>query len=260
MAIAATAGTRVHAHSQFYLGMSLLIAATAFIGFAPTFWLPMSRGDYVPSPLTTIHGLLFFFFIVFYVWQNWLVVSGNTARHRAAGLFGIALVSVMTVSGFIVLVLRIKHAADIGKLDAGLSFAILPFWHIVFFAGFVAAAIANISRPDWHKRLMLMAVLSTLDAPIARLFIYFGVFHGHMPVAAGLPPTPPHLTGLMPWEYVLLGYFLIPIAYDWRMRGRPHPAYLIGGGLVPLLMLLEAPLGPTSAWHGVAGWLLALAR
>ncbi len=236
----------------------MAIAATAVIGFAPTFWLPMSRGAYVP-PLVTIHGLMFFLWLAFFVWQNWLITIGNRATHRAAGLFGIALASVMTVSGLMMVVIRIQQAAAIGKLDAGLSFSILAFWHIVFFAGFIAAAIANISRPDWHKRLMLMAVLSTLDAPLARLFIYFRTFHGHMPVPAGLPPTPPHLTGPTPWESVLLGYFLVPILYDWRARGRPHPAYLLGGGLVALLIFLEAPLGATPQWHGIAGWLLSLA-
>jgi hypothetical protein len=256
----ALAGARASERSQFFFTMAVLCCVTAFAGFAPTFWLPMTRGAYMPSPLVTIHGIIFSSWMLFFVLQTWLVAAGRTANHRAAGLFGISLASVMTVFGIIAAIERVRDAAAVGELNNGLAFAILPVWHIAFFAALVALAIMNIRRPDWHRRLMLVATISMLDAPLARLYFYFVTFHRHMPVPAGLPPHPPVLRGITPWEIAVDLYVLVPILYDWRTRGRPHPAYLYGGGAIVLLELLEAPISHTMAWHGVAAWIVSLAH
>jgi hypothetical protein len=260
MAVAAetVVRARISTRPYFYFWMAVLAAATAFIGFAPTFWLPMTQGAYVASPVLAIHGLLFSGWTLFFVLQTWFVASGHTANHRASGLLGIALASVMTVFGIMAVINLVHRAAGVGALNAGLSFAVLPLWHIVFFAVMVTLAITNVRRPEWHKRLMLMASISLLDAPVARLFIYFMGFHGHMPVPAGLPSPPPPLTGITPWEIVVDMYLLLPIIYDWRTRGRPHPVYLFGGAAFVLLELLEAPISTTVAWHGIASWLVSL--
>lgn len=261
MAVTAGAVTRarVSERSQFFFYMALWCCLTAFAGFAPTFWLPMTHGVYMAKPLITIHGLLFSAWMLFFVLQSWLVSSGRTANHRAAGLFGISLASVMVVFGFVAAIQRARDAAGVGALDAGLAFIIGPVWHITLFAVLVALAIVNIRRPDWHKRLMLVATISMLDAPLARLYFYFVTFHRHMPVPVGLPPHPPILRGITPWEIAVDLYLLVPILFDWRTRGRPHPAYLFGGGAVLALELLEAPLSHTAAWHGIAAWIVSLA-
>lgn len=256
----AITGARVSERPQFFFAMAVWCCLTAFAGFAPTFWLPMTHGAYMPSPLVTIHGLVFSSWMLFFVLQTWLVASGHTANHRAAGLFGISLASVMTVFGFVAVIERAQDAAGAGAADAGLGFVIVPAWHIVFFATIVTLAIVNIRRPDWHRRLMLMATISMLDAPLARLFFYFVKFHGHMPVPAGLPPHPPILHGVSPWEIAVDVYVLVPILYDWRKRGRPHPAYLYSGGAIVALELLEAPISHTMAWHSIAAWIVSLAR
>ena len=252
-------GARVSTKPYIYFYMSILCAVTAFVGFMPTFWLPMTRGDYVASPVLAIHGLLFSTWVLFFVLQNGFAVSGRIANHRSAGLFGIALASVMTVFGYMAVINEVQRSAEVGALDIALSFSILPVWHITLFAILITLAITNISRPDWHKRLMLVATISLLDAPIARLFTYFVAFNGQMPVPAGLPVPPPPLGGITPWAYIVDLYLLIPIVYDWRTRGRPHIVYLVGAGTIVLLEALEGPIGRTAVWHGVANWLVSLA-
>ncbi|HEX4637632.1 MAG TPA: hypothetical protein VH189_15725, partial [Rhizomicrobium sp.] len=159
VATSAIAGTRSSTRSYFYFYMALLCAAAAFGGFLPTFWLPMTQGHHVAAPVIAIHGLLFSLWTLFFIQQTWFVASGRTANHRAAGLFGIALASVMTVFGFLVEIKEIQRAGAAGDLNAGLSFSILPLWHLVFFATFVTLAIVNIRRPEWHRRLMLAATI-----------------------------------------------------------------------------------------------------
>jgi len=261
MAVAsgAAVGARVSTRPQFYFYMALLCAVTAIGGFIPTFWAPMTQGHYVAAPILAIHGLLFSTWTLFFVLQTWLAASGDIANHRAAGLFGIALASVMFVFGLMAAIVEVRRAAAIGQLDGGLSFSILPVWHVTFFATLVALAIANIRRPDWHKRLMLVASIVILDAPLARLFNYFVVFHGHIPVPAGLPPQPHVLSGIAPWAYIVDLYLLFPMIYDWRTRGRPHVVTAAGFGFVVLMELLEGPIGRTAAWHGFASWLVSLA-
>ena len=41
---------------------------------------------------------------------------------------------------------------------------------IGLFAGFFIAAIANINRPEIHKRLIMLATISLLQAAVARVF------------------------------------------------------------------------------------------
>jgi hypothetical protein len=49
------------------------------------------------------------------------------------------------------------------------------------------------------------------------------------------------------------------IVYDWRTRGRPHPAYWIAGGAWLAIQLLRIPFSKTPAWHAMADWFLAFA-
>ena len=47
---------------------------------------------------------------------------------------------------------------------------------------------------------------------------------------------------------------------DWRMQGRPHSAYIIGGACMLLVQLLRKPFAYTPLWHWITDGLLALAR
>ena len=54
---------RAVAHSQtgyFYFYMALACTAVAFIGFAPTYWMPLAKRSFSASPVVHFHGLLFF--------------------------------------------------------------------------------------------------------------------------------------------------------------------------------------------------------
>jgi hypothetical protein len=43
--------------------------------------------------------------------------------------------------------------------------------------------------------------------------------------------------------------------YDMRTRGRPHPAYLIGGAIVLAVQVLRVPLSTTPLWYAIADFL-----
>jgi hypothetical protein len=51
---------------------------------------------------------------------------------------------------------------------------------------------------------------------------------------------------------------LVGIAYDWRTRGKPHPAFVIGLAVTVAVQLARFVVGPTQTWHHFAIWLARL--
>jgi len=170
----------------FYFYMALACMAVAFLGFAPTYWLPLAKRSFSASPVVHFHGLLFFAWSLYFVFQSWLAASGKVARHRAIGMIGVSLATTMTIFGFLVAVHAMKRSAEIGMTNEGIAFAIVPLSGIAFFAVVFALAIAAIRKPETHKRLMLLAGISLLDAAVARWFLTFLAPPGPL----GPPPVP----------------------------------------------------------------------
>src|SRR4051812_5298765 len=206
----------------FYFYMSLACTAVAFLGFAPTYWMPMMSRSLSASPVVHFHGLLFFAWSLYFAFQTWLAASGKIVRHRAIGMIGVSLATAMTIFGFLVAVNAMKRSAAAGLTHEGIAFAIVPLSGIFFFAVVFALAIANIRRPETHKRLMLLAGISLLDAAVARWLLTF------LAPPGPLGPPPVEVT-IVP---ALVAYLLLVVAmgFDWRTRGRGHPVYIYGGG------------------------------
>ena len=50
------------------------------------------------------------------------------------------------------------------------------------------------------------------------------------------------------------------MVHDWRTRGRPHPAYIIAGGITLAVQLVRVPLSISPAWLATADWLSTFGR
>jgi hypothetical protein len=232
--------------------MALACAAVAFLGFAPTYFVPIVRGSLSATPVIHAHGILFFAWTLYFVWQTWLAASDRVARHRSIGMIGVSLATAMTIFGFLVGVSAMKRSAAIGQTDAGIAFAIVPWSGILFFAVVFAIAIAMVRKPEVHKRLMLLAGISILDAAVARWFLTF--------LAPPGPPGPPPVIVTIPPAFVAYLLLVVAIVHDWRTRGRPHAVYVIGGITLVAVKLLNLPISETQAWHAFAGGILAMAQ
>ena len=257
MASIAITGARP-ARRTFYIWLAAACAAIAFGGFAPTYWLQLPAGTFVGSPLLHLHGALFFAWIVFLVSQAVLAATGRLHNHRSWGLLGIALASAMVFVGIAAAINTLNIGLAEGYGDRSRAFMILPISAIGLFAGFVAAAIANRDRPEAHKRLMILATISLLQAAMGRIF--FIIITGGGPgLRPGLGPPPPLEIGLVP---SLLPELLIVagIIYDWRTRGRPHPVWLIGAAVITAVVVLRGLVANTPAWLAVANFLATFGR
>jgi hypothetical protein len=232
--------------------MALACAAVAFLGFAPTYFVPMARGSLAIPPALHIHGVVFFTWSVFFVLQAWLASSERVARHRSVGLIGVSLATAMTIFGFLAAVASMKRAVAVGQSDAAIAFSIVPLSGILFFAVVFALGVAAVRQPETHKRLMLLAGISILDAAVARWFLTF--------LAPPGPPGPPPVIVTIPPAFIAYLLLVVAIVHDWRTRGRPHAVYVIGGIALVAVKLLSLPISETHAWHALAGGILTMAQ
>jgi hypothetical protein len=246
----ATFDVTVHRPERFFAWMAAACALIAFGGFLPTYWMQLPAGTFVGPPLLHIHGALFSAWPLFLLSQALLAANGRLRSHRAWGLFGIALATSLVVVGLATAIYSLQQGLAAGYGDRSRSFFILPFSAIALFAGFFAAAIANLRRPDAHKRYMLLATMALLQAAIARVFFVLAT-GGGPGLRPGLGPPPPLVIGLLPG--LLLELMIVAgIVYDWRTRGRPHPAWLLGAAIMTLVIVARGPVSATSTWLAFA--------
>lgn len=233
----------------FYVSMAGACALVAFGGFMPTYWLPLLAGTLDVPPVRHVHAAIFFAWTLFFVMQTALVAQGHTRLHRRTGRVGAVLATVMVVSGIMVAANSMQLATVAGQGDAARAFLIVPLSGIALFAVLVAIAIANVRQPAIHKRLLLVANVVILDAAVARLFLV-----ALQPAAGGVPPVAVTLPPALVVDLIIVA----ALAYDWKSRGRPHPAYLYAGGAALAIQLLRLPLSETPVWLVFAGWFAAV--
>lgn len=232
----------------FYFHMALVCMAVAFLGFLPTYWMPMVDGGLHADATIHIHGAIFFAWSLFIVFQTWIAATGQLARHRSVGLIGVSLVTAMTIFGVIISIHVMKGAAAHGEAEAGIRLAIVPLSNIALFVILMILAFVNTRRPEWHKRLMIMAALAILGAPIVRWIFVLGHVH-----------RPPPMSAPLAAEGIVCLLCLIPILRDWRVTGRVHPAYAWSFAAILAKTVFETTAYDTPAWHAAAGWVAGLA-
>lgn len=247
--MAATAvASRVDVERRFFTSMVVAMALFVLAGFAPSYFMQPMLGGLVTgrevppiTPLIHLHAATGSAWMLFLIWQANLIRGKQHQRHMANGLVGAGIALAAVIIGLTVAI----NAGQAGRHPPGwtsTAFLMLPFSSALLFGAFVASALWFRRKPDYHKRLMLIATTSILLPAGARLSTYF--FHGI------LPPGPPG--GL-----ILVDLFIaVLVAYDLSKLGRLHPATLWGGGL----MLLSQPgrlwLSQTDGWNAFAARLI----
>ncbi|HEX6407008.1 MAG TPA: hypothetical protein VFZ90_07440 [Gemmatimonadales bacterium] len=238
MAVNAAAVRTGRRTRRFYVGMAIAIAITVFAGFSRSYFLKAWYGTPELSRLLHVHGLVFTTWVLFFLAQTTLVASGKTYLHRRMGIGGAVLAALVLIVGTTVAIMRVKSgkASPIPGVPA-LAFLAIPLFDMIVFAILVGTALYFRRRLEAHKRLMTLAMISLLAAPIARL---------HFPL---LPPGPPTFFGLADLFIVAL------LVYDLVTRRKVHPATVWGGLLVVASQPLRLVIAGTPAWMAFAGWL-----
>ena len=251
----ASARTVVRAHN-FHVAMALACLTIALIGFAPTYWRGLTTGTFRGGLIIHLHALVFYGWMMFMVVQATLVAQGRVGNHRALGLAGISLATLLVVSGMVVSIAGGIRAEDAGYGREARAFMIVSWSAMIVFATLVWMAITNVTRPDQHWRLMLAATISMLGAPIARWFL---VLFAPETLNAGSVAAPPVMVSLPP---AMLGnlLFVAMLVHDRRTLGRLHPTTVKAAIAVAAVHLLIIPISATDTWDQLARWILLVGR
>jgi hypothetical protein len=228
--------------------------AVAVVGFAPTYWVPLFRGTLDIPAISHVHAAVFYGWTLLFLLQTWLVANRKFTRHRELGVFGVAVATTMCFVGMAAAITSLKMSTADGFGTAAQAFAILPVSGIAFFAVLFTLALVKVRQLETHKRLLLVATVSLLQAAVGRWFL---LFLAPVPLGDGPISPPPVFVTVLPGLISDLP-IIAAMVYDRRTRGRVHPVYWIAGGALVALQILRVPLSTTAAWTAVTGWLLKI--
>ncbi len=235
----------------FYLGMAFTVVGIAILGFVPTFFMPLAGGTFDLPPIVLVHAAIFFAWTLFLCTQAWFVYTGHTPSHREWGMVGISLATAMVFTVVMASGVMVRLRTAAGNGDAALAFMWLQIGGLLFFACAFGSAIANIRNPEAHKRLILIATIALLEAPIARWVLAIA---GQIP-AAGAPPAVAHV---LPASILADLLIVVAMFVDWRTLGRPHRVYLMWFPALLIFQFTRTYISETPVWHSIALWITSL--
>ena len=189
LAVKAPAGER------FYVHIASACLLVAVVGFAPTYWVPLFRGTLDIPAIAHVHAAVFYAWTLLFLVQTWLAANRKLTRHREWGVVGVALATTMVFVGMAAAITSLKQSTADGFGDAVRAFTILPVSGIVFFVALFALALIKVRQLEIHKRLMLVATVSLLQAAVGRWFL---IFVAPVPAVGGPVSPPPVLVTIMP--------------------------------------------------------------
>ncbi len=223
----------------FYGGMSVAMALTVLVGFAPSYYMRFLSG----GPSTTIsggpftalvhlHGALFTAWVLLFIVQTALVASRRVTVHRRLGVAGAVLAGLMIVVGTSTAIATAARGGAPPGVDP-LVFLVIPLFDMLLFATFITLALVKRRDREAHKRLMLLAYVSIIVAAVARL---------------------PGLLMLGPLAFFGLAFVFILIGstYDLVSRRRVHRVYVWGGALFAISVPVRLAVSGTGAWRAFA--------
>jgi hypothetical protein len=190
----------------FYFCMSLLIAVTVIYGFSHTIDQNLIHAA-PPRPwILTLHAAVFSGWVVFFILQSALIRSHNVRLHRKLGWFGAGLGVVIPVLGISTAISMARFRILNFHSDTAGVFLAIQFCDIASFTVPFALAIYWRKKPEFHRRLILVASCALTAAA-------FGRFPEH----------------LLPFRWFYLGVDLLVslgVVRDLIVTRRVHPVYL----------------------------------
>lgn len=224
----------------FFTGMGLLMAATVFVGFAPTYYMAGMFHAPLPSLIVHVHGAVFTGWILLFITQTSLVSAGRVDIHRRLGVVAFFWACLMVVVGVLAATDSLVRADRPGRDP--LFFYIIPLSDMLVFAPLIFFAYRARRDSATHKRLMLVATIDLLIAAIARWpFAFVHRNAGHAGMVSCL-------------------FLLLLVAYDLWSTHKVHRATLWASAFMIFVYAVRIPIGKTHAWHAFAGWVQSLAR
>jgi hypothetical protein len=222
---------------MFYLVSGCLLLLIVALGFQH-FYLQGKASDGGPVtqqivPLVFLHGILMTAWIIAFVVQSGLIVSGNRKLHMTLGVGGAVLASLMVIVGIATAIASVHYNPDSYKeIISG-------------FATLAGIGLICRRRPEVHRPMMLLATLFVAGPA--------GFFR--IPAISGPIMGSIH-TIIAPWiPMLVLGALLLVVK---SIMTRSWDRYLAKGfaGVI-LACVLQYVVSGSAWWYHVAGWFTA---
>ena len=152
----------------FYFFMSLLIAATVVYGFSHTIDHNLIHAAPLPPFVLYIHAIVFPAWVAFFIVQSALIRSHNVRLHRRLGWFGVGLAVAVVVLGAWTSASMVRFSIEQKDPFNSTAFTIVQVMDLVCFTVPFALAIYWRKKPEFHRRLVLIASCALLDAAFGR--------------------------------------------------------------------------------------------
>jgi hypothetical protein len=220
----------------FYLFMSLLITVVVVYGFSYTINQNLLHPRVQPPQVIYLHSFVFSAWLLFFILQSALVRSHNVRLHRTLGWLGAGLAVSIVVLGYTTSTAVLRLAIQLRLPSPTVSFLIVEIMELVCFAVPFALAIYWRKRPDFHRRLMLIAICALTEAAFGRI------------------PSLPNLFAPAGVDALIL----LGVLRDIIVERRIHKVYLYA---LPTMIFLQIIAEYTSAhqsswWIGIGNSLL----
>ena len=228
--------------SRYFLAAACIALAVVLIGFWKTFILPSFQGTFTAPPVIYIHGAFLFAWTVFLVFQSMLIRRKNLKLHRKIGWAGPILMLGVAIStmaaGIYVLKRDFSGQGQLAVSNFLPTFTTTPLIFVIL----VTAGIIYRRRPEIHKRLMLLAMISIIWAAFGRFRHYFPPFEQSMLVFQGIIPT---------------SMVFVVMLWEKFTKGRIHPVYFYAGMPLVAEAAAEIYFFDSYGWQIASAWLAA---
>ena len=226
----------------FYLGFGLLGLSVVALGFGVTYVVPMVWRTFSAPWFVHLHGASALSWIVLFICQAKLVRGCRRPLHRRLGQAALPLALVVWASGIATAiwaaqrVLPEQGTAATSSLSGTVS-------GLTLYLLLVIAAVAARRRPDWHKRLVMLATIQVLWPAFFRL--------RHL-----LPAVPyPDISFALVMAYSPI--LIAALRDQWRY-GTVHPVWLFVGPALVIEQSLEFAFFDQGPLRSFGRWVYAL--
>jgi hypothetical protein len=122
--------------------------------------------------------------------------------------------------------------------------SIVPLVAIIQFAALVTAGLVSRRRSALHKRFMLLAMISVLGPPTARLIALLDMRQYFLVIQMS----------------VVAVFVTCCLAYDWQKNRVVHPVFAVGGVALILLWPLRHAVARSEIWQPIGEWIAKTGR
>jgi hypothetical protein len=232
----------LHSERLFYVVSAAVVAAVSIVGFR-SFYL-QGRGfggnplTHQIVPLILVHAFAMSSWVLLFVVQSVLILTGKSRLHRVLGPIGGFLAAAIVLLGTAMGIFSAHFNPRAYEMFGGPRFFLVEMLtEILLFGVFVGIAIAYRRRAEIHRPMMLLATVVILSGALARC-----------PIVCDLAATPP----LYAYAPVLI-FGAVLFCLQWAVTRRANRWYLMGYAAIAAIFLLSIPFGTSSLWKQIVG-------